>query len=117
MMGCSKDKAEVQDNIKTNLTNQDIIYSRNNVGNNRAETEQSNYPVFNEINNNNINPSRGNMITLSQNQPRENNMIIQDEDANQNNNYLRIYPQLPPIQPPIDLNRAPVPQIEPANEE
>ena len=41
------------------------------------------------------------MITLSQNQPEENNMIIQDEDANQNNDYLRIYPQLPPIQPPI----------------
>ena len=101
MMGCSKDKAEVQDNNKPNLTSQENIYSRNNVGNNRAETEQSNYPVFNEINNNNINPSRGNMITLSQNQPRENNMIIQDEDANQNNDYLRIYPQLPPIQPPI----------------
>ena len=109
MMGCSKDKAEVQDNNKQNLTSQENIYSRNNVGNNRAETEQSNYPVFNEINNNNINPSRGNMITLSQNQPRENNMIIQDEDANQYNNHLRRFPQLPPIQPPIDLNRAPVP--------
>ena len=48
-------------------------------------------------------------------------MIIQDEDANQYNNHLRRFPQLPPIQPPIqppiDLNRAPVPQIEPANEE
>ena len=121
MMGCSKDKAEVQDNNKPNLTSQENIYSRNNVGNNRAETEQSNYPAFNEINNNNINPSRNNIITLEQNQPRENNMIIQDEDANQYNNHLRRFPQLPPIQPPIqppiDLNRAPVPQIEPANEE
>ena len=34
-------------------------------------------------------------------------MIIQDEDANQYNNHLRRFPQLPPIQPPIDLNRAP----------
>ena len=121
MMGCSKDKAEVQDNNKPNLTSQENIYSRNNVGNNRAETEQSNYPTFNEINNNNINPSRNNIITLEQNQPRENNMIIQDEDANQYNNHLRRFPQLPPIQPPIqppiDLNRAPVPQIEQTNEE
>ena len=52
MMGCSKDKAEVQDNNKPKLTSQENIYSRNNVGNNRAETEQSNYPAFNEINNN-----------------------------------------------------------------
>ena len=44
-------------------------------------------------------------------------MIIQDEDANQYNNHLRRFPQLPPIQPPIDLNRAPVPQIEQTNEE